>query len=215
MKALGKLLVILLVLAILAALGTGVYFAGKFVVGVFAELDEEWLNIFIAVCIGVLFVALVIAAAARAIGGYYHRNRMRLEKAKVYERFLEAWSDALTGEPGDARRRDALRAAERELIVWGGGNVLRQYEHFQAEAPGSDDSDAVAEMIEQMLKEIRRDLGLRSFGFRPYQLTRLLLGAEEDVPDESANNSGAGPVNPAVQGAGSNDPVVSLRKPSF
>ncbi len=191
MTVIIRIVLVLIGLAVVIAVLAGLYHVGRSVVGLVWTLDRQWIHLFVLLGLGLPFAGLVISSAARSAIGYHHKNLRRAEKIQVYRRFLSTWSDTVLY-PETNQSQHALRAAELELIVWSTEGVLRRYEEIREFIADTHESRLSGEIIEDLLKEIRLDVGLTSYYLSPQQLTRMLLARDEESSGpESTDSSGA------------------------
>ena len=190
MKRLGKILSVLLALTLLGVLGAGAYFAIEVVTNLFMGLDAQAQAVIVAALVAVLVGAVVVALVVQWAQKPARLNRQRVQKAGVYQHFLDAWSAVLRMQgrpnaPEFAKTAAHLRAAERDLLLWGSRGVVRRYMAYRKQARGND-PHASASLVVPVLQEIRRDLGRRRLGLESNQLLDLFLGEIQATPEAEA-----------------------------
>ena len=66
----------------------------------------------------------------------------------------------------------------RDLIVWGSPGVIKAYENFRR---GSSSSSVVLFLVDDILREIRRDLGNSNWGIKKGDLIKLFSKDPEEL----------------------------------
>lgn len=194
MKTLNTFLSALLGLALLGVLIAGAYYAIHFVIALFAGLDAQVASIIYAAVVVVLFSAVLISFIVRWGQKQESIDQVRREKAAVYQRFLEAWSDVLSQHvPEDTQKalhpKKELQVAEKQLLLWGSSGVVRSYTAYQKQALQSNPrGPTVLPLIEKVLVAMRKDLGQSNLGLHAGDLLSLLL---HDSPNAQENNNPA------------------------
>lgn len=193
MKSLSNICSVLLGCVLLGALIAGAYFALRFVINLFDGLDAHVASGIYAAVIAVIVNAAMIALIVRLGWKLRSMERVRMEKAAVYQRFLAAWSSALS-QAATASTPSALRigndpqAAEHQLLLWGSNNVIKYYTAYQNhETPPNPHDPAVLPLIEKILQEMRKDLGQSNVGIQTGDLLNLLVDTARH--DDSVNTT--------------------------
>lgn len=110
-------------------------------------------------------------------------EEMRPERAEVYTRFIEAWSYTLIGH---VNAQEELQTAEKQLILWGSSNVIKQYTAYRKRDTQCNPRDpAIRQLIEKVIFEMRKDLGQSNFGLNAGDLFDLLLNGAHDARENN------------------------------
>ena len=194
MGVLSKAIAVLLVVALLVALGWGGYRGVMFVVGLFASLDFQSARITAIASLVALLAANMVARAIRKAG---RQNRATLpveEKAKTYRLLVDLWQGLLRqGRGVDDRSRaqssEELRSLERMLALYGSARVIKAHITLRAlERDSGAHSPDVRLQFAKAIVEIRKDLGSETVGLTPEDLQQLLFG-DSDKGSVPANSN--------------------------
>lgn len=174
----AKIVAGILVLMLLTLLGGGVYVAVRYIVDLFADLDPQVATITGTASVVVLLGALILAATVRGAQKRDEQHRLRQEKAAVYRELIESWSAALHGLERSLAHRiqspsDQLQVAERQLLLWGSRNVIQRYNAYRKRSIADPDDPELPALMDEVLLQIRRDLGHSTLGTKPGELLAL------------------------------------------
>jgi hypothetical protein len=177
MKTVNKMISGLFGLAILGALCYGAYFALKHVVAApFAKLDQQVAVVTAIAAATLLLSALIIASGMRWAKEREHEHRQRAERAALYERLLNAWSETRRQETGNnhvgkSQSPEDLPALEKQLLLRGHANVLKAYTAFRKlEKEAGPQNPAAKSAFVKILFAMRKDLGLSTEGLNEEDL---------------------------------------------
>jgi hypothetical protein len=178
MKPIISLLCVFFAITFLGACIAGAYVALRLVIQIFIGLDAQMVSVLYAAVAVVLSSTVLVLLTLRAGAKHRRVEQAHVEKAKVYQNMIAAWSDTLSANtPGAQRalhREYSLYAAEQQLLLWGSPNVVRDYIAYQQHG---DPRDPIAHScIEKMLLDMRQDLGQSNFGLQRANVIHLLLG---------------------------------------
>ena len=67
-----------------------------------------------------------------------------------------------------------------DLMIWGSPGTIRAYRKFQKSGE-SKDVRILFSLVDNLLREIRKDLGLSNRGLKQYDLYNLFLRGDEDI----------------------------------
>lgn len=200
MPIFSKTLTVLFGLALLGAVGLGAYWALQWIIGLFLRLDSQ-----VAAVTGIASVVMLLAAAiiASRIGGASRQskaNQLLTEKAATYDLFIDLWGSLfLAGHAGDrnsAPLAEEFRTLDRQLLLYGGANVIKA--HVALRALWREGRMSQSKGWDEFLKAlvaIRKDLGSDEPGLTLEDLRQLLL------PNVSAPGSSSGSTDPQTNGA--------------
>jgi hypothetical protein len=146
---------------------------------------------------------LIVAVLTVVIGKYYERkqeieNQQREKKIEVYEQFMEKWFDKLlVMSKSKDKNKNVLDDEEfvqflseftRKLILWGSNDVVKKYSSFRQGSltPTQDSSPyAVLYNFEQVLFEIRKDIGHSNQTLKPGDLLTLFINDLQQATKKS------------------------------
>lgn len=191
MKALKSMISSLLALALLAVIGAGLYYLLRWVAGYFAGPGPQGTATLAAVVVGVLILGWLLRGARKAGG----ETPWKIEKARVYQSFLSAWSQMLRGPATERESRvdPELDAAEKALMLWASSTVLRNYAAVR-DLRRPPKTPAERRAVERVLRAMRADLGQVTVGLEAGDLTATFLSRGEGATDSrQAEPPGAAP----------------------
>lgn len=158
----------ILALALLAALGYGVFVAVRAAVDVLASLDSDIAVAIIAAAatalVSVLSIVLGKAYESRALVRREHREK----KIPVYEDLIRFMFRILMGAktgnaPTEQEMLEFMSDFNQRIMVWGSDSVLAAWVEWRRaatnEAAVKDDPMSLMLLYEQLILTIRRDLG--------------------------------------------------------
>jgi len=182
MKAIERTVAMVVAIALLALLGTGIYVAAKTIVTRFAALDREVATVLLMVCTVALASAWIIA---RGIGAASRRTRavaLREEKAATYQLLLDFWVNRLQPPSPRSVERSAemtgkLEALDRLLALYGSAAVITAHATLRNELRQQRDGKA---FLAAVLVAVRKDLGTDTPHTVSRDLEQLLLPPLEE-----------------------------------
>lgn len=192
MNAIATIFAVVLVVALVGALGLGGYYAFDLVAGLFERLESD-------VARSAVLVAALLALSALVIGGAIHRagariraSRLSEEQGACYRLFVDLWG-GLIERPGAGGGRDApalwkdIRALDLMLSLYGSVPVIRAHAALrdQWQARGVLDEAARDEFV-QAVVDMRRHLGTLPGSGAAAALRQLLLPATAAASDGGA-----------------------------
>lgn len=184
MKIIRALFATLIVLAILAGLAFGGYYAIKFSIDVVARLDYQT-TVLVTASLVALLVAVIIARGIRRASRQSQANQLHAEKAATYQLFTELWSLGLRSTTGNHHPPDELLALDRLLSLYGSPRVVKAYITFRQIAQASDTLEQAGSQLAIVVRAMREDLGSDTHGLTAVELQRL-LGVETSVTEANA-----------------------------
>ena len=173
-----------------AALIFGVYWLISSIWEQFTLLDEK-----IAVAALTAFSTVTVSTITIVVGKYYERKKdieahYRTKKTEIYDEFLKKLFETFF----DSDTQDSeqlvtfLREWQRKVILWGGQDVLVSYlKWMQHLKKGNPDADSIF-FMEELFKEIRKDLGHKSSRLGKGTFAHLLLTNSELFLEMAAKN---------------------------
>jgi hypothetical protein len=173
-------------LILVISLGYVAYLIIAYLIGLISVIDKQ-----VAASI-IVASGTVLAAVGAAL--YVQRRTKereifeahRPQKIEVYKQFMEAISDVLRkSKDGQMDSPEYTKSLEeffinftRDLIVWGSPSVIRSYENFRL---GSSSSPNVLLLVDDVLREIRGDLGNSNVGIKRGDLIKLFLKDPNEI----------------------------------
>lgn len=168
MKLVRNVLAFLLVVAILAGLGWGGYIGLKFLVNQYEIVDRDIAAILVISSVIVLVSTLIIAGAIRNLDKGSDKQ-IHPEKAVLYTRFMESWYNE--NEEEGLRQ---LLDLEQSMLLWAGDQVLKEYLKLHELIRDESSKDNLINQAQQILNEIRRDLGAQNKDINESYIKNLL-----------------------------------------
>jgi hypothetical protein len=165
MQFFGKTLSMLFSLVLLGVLGIGGYFALKFSVELFGNMDFQVAAVTTIASIVALLIAFVIASSIRQASKQTKTNQLYAEKAMTYQRFIDIWEDLFRhGRDSENRNphelSEGILALDRHLILYGGSGVVKAHAALRVlERDSGAQNPGVRYQFAKALIEIRNDLG--------------------------------------------------------
>ena len=136
--------------------------------------------------------ALMAAIIAAALTHYYTKKREiaethRLRKSEIYTDFvqkvlaqpLQIAKQKQSQQEITEHLEDVIFNFVGALIVWGSPSVIHAYRQFQKSA--YDNPEMLLSLMDNLLQEIRKDLGHSNKGLKQYDLYNLFLKGDEDI----------------------------------
>ncbi len=201
MKILGNAFAMLVVLALLGALGAGGYFAFDYVAALFSSLDPQTAKIAGFAALVALLAAAIVAGGLRRASGLI-ANRPSAETHATYRLFVDLWQ-GLLGPAGAAETREPaetsadLRTLELMLSLYGSPEVLRAHASLRAlRREGRTRDDESRREFAKTLLEMRKELRSDTRGLATEELRQLLLPAaraSDPAPATRDSRFGAAP----------------------
>ena len=156
---------------------------------IFTFLNQKAISTIIVACGGIVAVMLThYWTTKREI-----RASHWLRQSEVYKDFVENTIVKLMQEAHDEQiQQQTINNLQHyiihfvgTLIVWGSSSVIHAYRHFQKVAAVSvPDPEMLISSLEDLLKEIRKDLGHKDKGLKQYDLYNLFLKGNLDIAEE-------------------------------
>lgn len=181
MDIFGKTLAVIVGLALLGAIGFGIYLAFHTIVALFAALDPEVATVTGIACLVAIAAAWWIARGLRTAVSQSKAMTLRDERTASYQLFFDYWESVLRQgrapmHPPAAELADKLKVLERLLALYGGAAVVKAHTALRdvEREKGALHPDVQTRFGEALLA-IRKDVSSdtpRNFGI---ELERLLF----------------------------------------
>lgn len=183
MNAIATIFAVVLVVALVGALGLGGYYAFDLVAGLFERLESDVARSAVLVAALLLLAALVVGGAIHRAGVRIRAGRLSEEQGASYRLFVDLWG-GLIEKPAAGGGRDAqalwkdIRALDLMLSLYGSVPVIRAHTALrdQWQERGLLDEGARDDFI-QAVVEMRRHLGTLPGSAAADALRPLLLPA--------------------------------------
>jgi len=181
MKLIGQIVAFIVVILLVAVIGSGVYLAAESLAALFMQLDHQ-VAIITAISWGIaLIAAWMIAQAIRAAGQLGKAAALREERAATYQLLLDYWENVLRQDrtrldQPPAEVAEKLKVLERLLALYGGAAVLKAHTSLRTVAhdKGALHPDTRVRFGEALVA-VRKDLGSDTPRHIAVELERLLL----------------------------------------
>jgi hypothetical protein len=181
MKLIGRVVAVLVGMALLGAMGIGAYLGLRYFLAAFAALDPQVARVTGIACVVVLLAAGMIARGIAAATQARRAIAFREEKAATYQLFTDFWQNELHRPPAGTDQlppdlADKKQTLDRLLAMYGGAGVLKAHTALWdlKQDKGTHHPDMRAR-FGKALVVVREDLGTDT----PYSigrdLERLLL----------------------------------------
>ena len=187
MKLFGRILAVLFSLVLLGALGAGGYFALKFGVELFGNMDLQVAAVTTIASVVALLAAKIIASSIRQASQQNKANQLHAEKAMTYQRFIDIWEDLCRhGRDSEDRNpnelSEELLALDRHLILYGGSSVVKAHAALRVleRENRAQHPDTRAQFLKALI-EIRHDLGSGTHDLTVEELQQLFFANSDRV----------------------------------
>ena len=195
MNPMNKALSGIAALVLLSVFGFVGYAALTLVTGLLTGADFQLVAVTGVASLVTLVGAMSISSSIRWAAQQNKVNQFHAEKAATYQHLIEVWEMLLwrrrgTGDQTAPKLSEALRAADRLLLLYGGTVVVKTHATLRRSAReiGCQNSDVLPRFA-QLLVEIRKDLGLDVRGLSTEDLLELLCSDAEEANDLTSNTS--------------------------
>jgi hypothetical protein len=183
MQTIGRILGVLLALALTAAIGFYGYLAAKRFVVLFARLDFTVAMVTATAVVALLLAAMIIAGSIRRAGARSREVQLRADKAEAYKLFIGLWEETLR--PGQTAETMVQLSRQMQdvnhlLLLHGCTAVVKAHAAMQA----LNLQEARIRLADALLA-IRKDLGLESRGLEAKEMVQLLLTEFGKTPSSS------------------------------
>src|SRR5215831_5654295 len=132
MKIFSQTLSLLFGLALLGALGAGVYFALKYIVGLFWGMNLQVAAVTTIASVVALLAAKIIANSIRHANTLNKVHNIVAEKTTTYQLFIDSWQQLVRqGQALEDRRptklSEELQTLDRLLALYGSPGVIKAH----------------------------------------------------------------------------------------
>src|SRR5262245_39246062 len=173
-NTLGKTVALVVVLALLGAMGFGTYLAFQTIVALFAALDPQVATVTGIGCLVALVATWWIERGVRSAVRQGRTTALREEKSTTYQIFVDYWQDRLGEGHSRPDAPENLKTLERLLALYGAQSVIKAH----AALGGAQHGELRARFGEALVA-IRKDLGANVPRQLTQDLERLLLPVPE------------------------------------
>lgn len=186
MKAISKILYMILTVILLVGVGSAGYFALRFISSLFGRMDPEVAAVTAIASLMMLLASLIIAGSIRRASRGSKQNQLRADKAATYKVVINVWQEQLLGpgleNPVTNTASEELQALDRLLILYGSPEVIKAHAGLRAleRERGAQDPN-VSLQFTRTVMEMRQDLGSETLGFSVGELQQLLFPNSDDA----------------------------------
>jgi hypothetical protein len=160
MKAFGGFLALVLIAAVLAGVGYGIYLGYGLLSAEWLSLNREWRAVLTLVSALIIFCTLFLSFSIRS--AVKRQSQLAAGKVSVYNEFMD-WYSALTNNTEEEADAVYFTKIKNRLLLWGNSSVVKEANLLSEEvAKGRESLEEVKAMAKNLYVEIRRDLGLSS-----------------------------------------------------
>ena len=181
MQIVPVIVAVFLGLALLAALGLGVYWATAWVVGLFGILDPQVAALTGILSVLALLIAMIVVGGRQGWAGRHAiAGQLHAERTTAYSLFMDLWQglalDALAPPEEDDDAADALRTLDLRLSLYGSATVLKAHcTLWRLRATDRLDEPQARDALLSALEEIRKELGAGMVGLTRDDLRGVLF----------------------------------------
>ena len=156
-------LVIIIVTLVLAVFG-GMFYGGYYAVGylwdLYASLDAVIRTVLLSSMAALLTGSIIIAIAVKTSARIASKDRLMEAKLDLYKSLLGLYEQYLAGpQQGKSEILEKLDELESEVLILSGNSVLNIHGKLKSALNKHEDGKILADLLQQLIKSIRRDLG--------------------------------------------------------
>lgn len=164
MKSIITLLVVITVIAAIGAIFYGGYLGLVYLWQVYIGLDEVIRIVLLSAMGIVLLSALVIAGAIKSAGHASSNDRLFESKLRLYQAVVESCAPLLKAPDHSlsqacADAESGLASIDAEMRILASSPVLEAYVRLVAGLRDRSGRESLRQLIEKLIKDVRRDLG--------------------------------------------------------
>lgn len=181
-------------LVLLAGFGSGAYWLARTLWHAFSELDPAIAAPLLTMSATVIVAVITVVAGKQLEQRRDSVNQLRMRKIEVYQQFLKIWFEFLARTTDKTSSPISRKKAERDiakylhdftskLILWGNHDVIKAFGAFResSQPEGEEPNPAILVHFEQVLFEMRKDLGHTNKGLKPGALLLLFLSDPANI----------------------------------
>ena len=186
MKTSLILIIVILVLAVFGGIFYGGYHAVDYLWGLYASLDAVIRIVLLSSMAALLAGSLIIARAVRASAQAVSKDRMMEAKLDLYRSLLglyEQYFDSPQQEKTEIVSK--LARLESDVMILASNSVLNIHGKLKSALNSYEDEKKLAELLQQLIKSIRRDLGNGAI-YDDSRLKYLLTPGQVDNKDSTS-----------------------------
>ena len=139
------------------------YFSGRWLLDRYGDLEPQIATVTLIVAITMVLCAILVRG-----GLMRHGITTSSEKNEIYWRVLHELRHAPSEDPQATTETETIEAA---LALWASPSVIETY---LAARRVDSTSPEIDKLIENVILEMRKDLGSKNFGFREGRLLELI-----------------------------------------
>lgn len=160
MKTSLALVVFTLVLAVFGGIFYGGYYAIDYLWDLYASLDSVTRIVLLSSMAAVLVGSLIIAGAIKASTQAVSKNRLIEAKLNLYMSLLGLYEQYIANPQQEKTEiLSKLSKLESEMLILASNSVLNIHGKLESAINSHDDEIILNDLLQQLIKSIRRDLG--------------------------------------------------------
>lgn len=189
MKRLTPFFAALIFLGLASGFGYLIFLAGAKAVTYFAAFESEFAAALVATAGTVIIGVVTLLLTLRESKQREIREAHRAQKVDVYKRFIETAIVGLLRQVVDGKKLSEQEMVEKyqdffitftaDLIVWGSPGVIKAFRDYRRAAAAEQSN--VLLYIDEILKEIRKDLGNSNWGITTGELMSTFLRDPDEI----------------------------------
>ena len=174
-----KIFLSLIGLIIFIGLASLIFVIFRYLISIFVSLDNQVLAGIIAASTTVIISVFTVVVGKHLEKKKEIDHQLRIQKTKVYEKYMKEMFRVLVAK-GNYSEKEMIKFLEefsRELILWGGPKVIKNYCEFKnfGNQKTNTNDQRIMLYFEKVLFRIRRDLGHSNRGLNPGDLLTLFI----------------------------------------
>jgi hypothetical protein len=180
---------VLIVLLIVIGVGYGGVILTNRAIQFFSTFESEFAAALVATAGTIIIGLLTLMLTQRESKKRDIREAHRSQKVEVYQRFMNtavvevlnrmAAGEELTEEELVEKYQEFFVKFTADLIVWGSPGVIQAFRRFRTAAAKSEPRSLV--LVDEILREIRKDLGNSNWQIAPGDLMSTFLKDPEEM----------------------------------
>jgi len=160
MKTSLVLVIVILVLAVFGGIFYGGYYAVGYLWDLYASLDAVIRIVLLSSMAVLLIGSLIIASAVKASALAASKDSLREAKLNLYKSLLGLYEQYIANpQQGTAEILAKLGKLESEVLILASNSVLNIHGKLQSALNSHEDEKILTDLLQQLIKSIRRDLG--------------------------------------------------------
>ena len=192
MEIFSKTFGLLLILALLGALGAGGYWGFQYIAALFGSMNPQVAAVTAVGSVVILLAALIVASATRSASKQDKANFFLSEKSGAYELFIDFWANLLQKgaiDKSPAYLPEALQDLSRQLAIYGSAALIEIHTQLQTLKREGKVNDMQNQLAKGLL-QIRKELGVASEEIADGEMEQLLFPSFDNLTKEAKEKEG-------------------------